>query len=88
MPAAALELRRPRGRPRRLSDDALGVRIRALANSREGLFRIHLRRPDLYASARRRFGSWAAAVRALGLDYDGALREARQRSRRNLRRSR
>ena len=79
---------RGRGRPRRFSDDALRDRIRALARTRDGLFRIHRRHPDLYASARRRFGSWAAAVRGLGLNYDEAVEQARRRSRRNLRRPR
>jgi hypothetical protein len=59
---------------------ALLERILKLSRRREGLFRIHRTHRDLYARARRQFGSWAAAVRAAGLDYEGAMRRARARS--------
>jgi hypothetical protein len=61
-------------------------RIQKLARRREGLFRIHRTHRDLYARARRQFGSWASAVKAAGLDYDGAMRRARTRSIENRRR--
>lgn len=59
---------------------ALLERILKLSRRREGLFRIHHTHRDLYARARRQFGSWAAAVRAAGLDYESAMRRARARS--------
>jgi hypothetical protein len=55
-------------------------RIRRLASRAEGLFRVHRTHGDLYARARRQFGSWEAAVRAAGCDYDIALERARRRS--------
>lgn len=55
-------------------------RIRALAARRNGLFRMHIAQPVLYARARRLFGSWAAAVSAAGLDHPGIVRNARQRA--------
>jgi hypothetical protein len=55
-------------------------RIQRLARRREGLFRVHLTSRDLYSRARRQFGSWAAAVRAAGLDYEAVAREARARA--------
>ena len=61
-------------------------RIQKLARRREGLFRIHRTHRDLYARARRQFGSWASAVKAAGLDYDSAMRRARTRSIENRRR--
>jgi len=53
--------------------------IRDTAHRPPGLFRVHHTRLDLYARARRMFGSWAAAVAAAGLDYEVALGRARQR---------
>jgi Homing endonuclease associated repeat len=71
---------RRRGRPPKMSSQELLDRIRRLAESRGGLFRVHERNTSLYASARRRFGSWSAAVQAAGLDYRETLNGARQRS--------
>jgi len=62
------------------------VQIRELAAGGDGLFRVHRTHPDLYARARRYFGSWAAAVGVAGLDYASAIRVARDRSRVTLRR--
>lgn len=67
---------------------ALIDRIRTLADRPQGLFRIHRTHADLYARARRQFGSWAAAVSAAGLDYLGAVRVARMRAVRSRRRGR
>jgi hypothetical protein len=63
-----------------MSGPELLYRIRRLADSREGLFRVHRRNSGLYARARRTFGSWSAAVKAAGLDYHQALNVARQRA--------
>ena len=76
---------RRRGRPPRMSAQEILDRIRRLAVSRGGLFRVHQRNASLYARARRRFGSWSAAVVAAGLDYREALSGARQRAARNRR---
>ena len=54
--------------------------IQRLERRQQSLFRIHVSHPALYARARRFFGSWAAAVRAAGLDYPLAVRRARQQS--------
>jgi hypothetical protein len=54
--------------------------IRRLAASKGGLFQVHRQYGSLYARARRRFGSWAAALRVAGFDYDHVLNAARQRS--------
>lgn len=54
--------------------------VRSTARRPPGLFRVHHTRPDLYARARRMFGSWAAAVAAAGLDYPAAVRQARRRA--------
>ena len=78
------------GRPPDMSPAELLERIRRLAASRDGLFRVHHRKSGLYARARRNFGSWSAAVEAAGLDYREALNGARRRSiraRRRLRRA-
>ena len=75
-------LRRKRGRPLEMSPDELLARIRSLASSRTGLFRVHRVEGKLYARARRLFGSWSEAVRAAGLDYQDAVRRARERARR------
>jgi len=69
-----------RGRPSLMSSAAVLEKIGQLAGRREGLFRVHHTHPGLYARARRQFGSWAAAVRAAGVDYDNALNTARRRS--------
>jgi hypothetical protein len=71
---------RRRGRPPKMSAPELLDRIRRLAVSRGGLFRVHQRNASLYARARRIFGSWSAAVQAAGLDYREALSGARMRS--------
>lgn len=72
--------RRKRGRPLEMSQVEVLAQIRCLAASGDGLFRIHRTRSDLYARARRQFGSWAAAVAAAGVDYSGAVNVARQRA--------
>ncbi|HVP14664.1 MAG TPA: hypothetical protein VMS88_03910 [Terriglobales bacterium] len=54
--------------------------IRRLGQRREGLVGIHATHPALYACARRCFGSWAAAVRAAGMDYWSLIRRARQQA--------
>jgi hypothetical protein len=69
-----------RGRPPKMSPQEVLDRIRRLAGSREGLFRVHHRNSSLYSRARRSFGSWSAAVRAAGLDYSEALVGARRRA--------
>jgi hypothetical protein len=55
-------------------------RIRRLSAAGDGLYRIHRTHSDLYARARRQFGSWAAAVSAAGVDYAGAILSARRRA--------
>ena len=77
--------RRPRGRPALRSAGETLEEIRSIAGDGDGLFRVHRRKPDLYARARRYFGTWSEAVRRAGLDYDRAVREARIRSREPLR---
>jgi len=77
---------RRRGRPPEMSASELLDRIRRLATSRAGLFRVHQRFSSLYARARRHFGSWSAAVQAAGLDYRAAMNGARQRSLKTRRR--
>ena len=72
--------KRGRGRPAGMTVQELLERIRKLAKSRDSLFRVHHRNPSLYARARRRFGSWSAALQAAGLDYREAMTWARQRS--------
>ena len=79
--------RRP-GRPPEMTATELLERIRRLAAGRDGLFRVHHRNSSLYARARRNFGSWSAAVEAAGLDYRGALNDARGRAVRSRRRAR
>lgn len=73
-------MRRRRGRPSLIPPFVLLERIRRLSERRQGLFRIHRRHGDLYARARRQFGSWQAAVRAAGCDYATAIERARRRS--------
>lgn len=69
-----------RGRPPLASREDVLEAIRRLASRGEGLFRIHRQHPDLYARARRMFGSWSRAVTLAGLDYGVAIEAARQRS--------
>ncbi len=71
---------RKRGRPALMTRDQILVSIRELAGRPDGLFRVHLTDSDLYARARRMFGSWAAAVSEAGVDYGQAIDRARQRS--------
>jgi len=71
---------RSRGRPLLMNRAELLERIRALAHQPDGLFRVHHLDTGLYARARRQFGSWAAAVRAAGIDYGTAVESARRRS--------
>lgn len=77
-----------RGRPPKMTAPELLDRIRRLAGSRAGLFRVHQRFASLYARARRHFGSWSAAVAAAGLDYRETLNGARLRSLKTRRRAR
>jgi len=77
-PAGAAK-RRP-GRPLEMNDAEVLARIRQFAAEARGLFRAHHAQPALYARARRLFGSWSAAVRAAGLDYELALDSARARA--------
>jgi hypothetical protein len=77
--AAADTPRRP-GRPLEMSETQVLARIREFATETRGLFRVHHAQPALYARARRLFGSWSAAVRAAGLDYEVALDTARARA--------
>ena len=72
---------RRRGRPPSVPPLVVLERIRKLSARREGLFRIHLTHGDLYARARRQFGSWEAAVRAAGCNYALAIGRARDRAR-------
>jgi len=67
-----------------MSRDALLDRVREVARTADGLFRVHREHPDLYGRARRMFGSWSEAVRSAGVDYDGAIAHARRRSRLTL----
>jgi hypothetical protein len=76
---------RRRGRPSLMTQLALLERIQQLAARAEGLFRIHRTHSGLYARARRQFGSWSAAVRAAGVDYQDAIARARARSLRSRR---
>ncbi|MBI1797262.1 MAG: hypothetical protein HY076_09130 [Candidatus Eisenbacteria bacterium] len=73
-------LRRKRGRPLEMTQSEVLARIRQIAATANGLFRIHHTHSDLYARARRQFGSWAAAVGAAGVDYLGAVNTARTRA--------
>jgi len=85
-PAGAAREPRRRGRPPSVPRAAVIAQIRELAARGDGLFRVHRTHPDLYARARRFFGSWAEAVIDAGLDYASAIRTARARSRIALRR--
>lgn len=74
------DTRRKRGRPAIMQRDQMLLSIRELARRPGGLFRVHLSHGDLYARARRMFGSWAAAVAAAGEDYERTIERARRRS--------
>ena len=63
-------------------------RIRELSAAPEGLFRVHLSAPALYARARRLFGAWSTAVRLAGVDYEILQGLARARSLQTRRRER
>ena len=76
---------RRRGRPALMTREQTLDAIREIATQHDGLFRIHRRHADLYARARRLFGSWSAAVKSAGLDYDAAIGAARRRSRITIR---
>ena len=69
-----------RGRPNLMSPEGLLDRIGQLAARPEGLFRVHRAHPEIYARARRQFGTWARAVAAAGIDYQQVLLKARTRS--------
>jgi hypothetical protein len=79
-PVPAPRRGRNRGRPLLMNRAELLERIRTLAHQPDGLFRVHHLDTGLYARARRQFGSWAAAVRAAGIDYGNAVESARRRS--------
>jgi hypothetical protein len=70
---------RRRGRPPLAGPEQVLEQIReAAADNR--LFRVHLDHPALYARARRLFGTWAGALHAAGVDYEGVIAEARRRA--------
>jgi len=71
---------RKRGRPALMTRDQVVSAIRDRASRPDGLFRVHLTDSDLYARARRMFGSWSAAVAAAGVDYGHIVDLARRRS--------
>ena len=71
---------RRRGRPIEMAPEDVLARIRTLAGREEGLFRVHVSHPALYARARRLFGSWEGAVRASGLNDSEILAVALPRS--------
>ena len=79
--------RRP-GRPLEMSSNEVLQQIRQLSQRKQGLFRVHVSSPSLYARARRLFGSWSAAVRGAGIDYDVLQGMARARSLQTRRRNR
>jgi len=79
MDGAGMSRRRP-GRPLEMPPDEVLRAIRERAHSRDGLFRIHLQAPGLYARARRLFGAWSEAVRRAGFDYEALQGAARARS--------
>lgn len=78
--AASAPPRRRRGRPELMSRPQVLERIRELAARNGGLFRVHQTNPDLYARARRQFGSWSSALHAAGVDYRAVMDGARRRS--------
>ena len=67
-----------------MTREALLDRVREVAKTADGLFRVHREHPDLYGRARRMFGSWSEAVRSAGVDYETAIEHARRRSRLTL----
>lgn len=79
-PEPTMNERRKRGRPALMTREQLVASIRDLASRPDGLFRVHLTDSDLYARARRMFGSWSAAVSAAGVDYGHVVDSARRRS--------
>ena len=84
---AELLPRRP-GRPLEVTREQVIDRIRELSTASDGLFRVHLSAPGLYARARRLFGAWSAAVRLAGVDYEILQGVARARSLQTRRRDR
>jgi hypothetical protein len=76
----ATRVTRKRGRPAIMTRDELLSLLRERATSPDGLFRVHLTDSDLYARARRMFGSWAFALAAAGVDYRRIIATARARS--------
>jgi hypothetical protein len=80
-PAVVGAAPRKRGRPLEMMPAEVLERIRRLAGAGDGLYRIHHTHSDLYARARRQFGSWATAVAEAGVDYAKALSAARRRAR-------
>ena len=90
-PAKNQDARRRPGRPLEMTREQVVGRIQQLSSSPDGLFRVHLAAPGLYARARRLFGSWSQAVRLAGVDYETLQGVARARSlqtRRSRRRAR
>lgn len=87
VPVRTSPRRRP-GRPLEMSREQVVERIRELSAATDGLFRVHLSAPSLYARARRLFGSWSAAVRLAGVDYETLQGVARARSLQTRRRDR
>jgi hypothetical protein len=79
MEAESERMSRGRGRPLLETPHAVLEKIRRIARE-GGLYRIHRTHGSLYARARRQFGSWAAAVKAAGIDYGQAVSVARRRS--------
>lgn len=75
-----------RGRPPAMSREETLAMVRATAE-KGGLFRVHFEQPALYARARRLWGSWAGALLAAGVDYDGVMMQARLKSAESRRRT-
>ena len=84
-PAPEAARRHRRGRAPLMGEGDVLALIRSMNRQPEGLFRVHRQHPDLYARARRMFGSWSAAVVAAGIDYQGVVTLAAQRSLRSRR---
>ena len=78
-PAPAALPPRRRGRPPLMSRERVLTLLRECA-ANDGLFRVHIDQPALYARARRQWGTWAGALAAAGLDYGQVMAEARRRS--------
>ena len=70
---------RRRGRPPLATPEQVLQQIREAAQA-DRLFRVHLDHPAMYARARRLFGTWAGALHATGVDYEGVIAEARRRA--------